>query len=442
MGGEANVSSEPLLERIVAAFNRRADSPIVKLGLLALVALAVYVRDRRVFDSPRFWAEEGSAYFQYSETHPGLSGLANVAAVDYAPYAHPIPQLATWIAANWVSLEHAPIVTTAAWVLVVLVVMCIALWGKAELLSTPLRRVAAIAALLLAVSNSEVWVNSLGAHVWADIGLLLLVLEGEHVAGRRRRLSLAVFTLLAILSPTSWMLLPATLALCAHRWKAHRPYLVALGLVVATHVAVKAMVFASGARTPATISEAAHLIVSKLLLWPLAGPGIADGYAQQALRWDSATFKGVGLALALGLVALVVVFARFSRRDATTSALLWTHLTATAAFVFLGLGVGRNLLPLFHGARYTWLPNALLILLLAHQLDLRSVLSRKPPQVALGLALAAALVVGVTQYRYPLPIRAWSSAPDWRAEVARYRHDPAGRELAIAPSGWKVVVVK
>jgi hypothetical protein len=414
------------------------EHPAARLLVLLPIAAAVYARDPAVFHAPRFWAEEGSHYFRNAMTTDWVRGLVQPTAPEHAPYVHPLPQLATWAAAHFVPLAQAPLVTTAAWVTVVLALVAVGLYGRAELLHGPHRRLLVLAAPLLAISNCENWANTLGAHLWADFAILLLALEAEHVTGKRRSVGLAGFTALALLSPSSWMMLPAVVVLCAHRWRPHRAYLVGLASAVALHLALIVVALPTRARNPASISEAAHLIVSKLVIWPLAGPELADGYAKLALALAPVDFQLLGYALAVALVGLLIAFGRMSRRDPTTSALLWTYLAATASFVLLGLHVGRDLLPLFHGARYTWLPNALLILLLGHQLDAQQLRARKPSQLVLAAALAASLVVGVSQYRYPLAIRSWSRAPDWRAEVERYEQLTDQTSLGIAPSGWKI----
>jgi hypothetical protein len=405
---------------------------------LPFVALAIYARDPRVFESPRLWAEEGSSYFASAVSHDAVSGLLNVKAAEHNPYLHPIPQLATWFAANFVALSRAPVVTTAAWCLIVLALLLVVLYGRAPLLDRWQSRLLVLAAPFLAVSNSENWANTLGAHFWVDYALVLLLLEGEVISGRRRLLGLVAFGLLALLSPTAWILLPAVVALCIVRWKQHRAYLGVLSAVVALDAAITLVVFPATSRHPASIAEAAHLVLSKLLLWPLAGFDVADRYTRRVLGLSESALRLSGWLLAAVLVALGSTLFYISRRDKTTIALLATHLAATLGFVALGLNVGHGLLPLLSGARYSWLPNALLIVLLAHQLDGALLRARKPSQLAFAAALLLCLIVAVHEYRYP--DEPWLRGPDWRAEVERYELLPEYTTLKIWPKGWAVEV--
>jgi len=424
----------PLIRRLQALGRYRA----ARLLILPFVAWAIYLRDPRLFESPRLWAEEGSSYFASALGQDAFSGLLNVRAAEHNPYLHAIPQLATWFAANFVSLSLAPVVTSGAWCLIVLALVLVALYGRAAVIEGWQRRCLVLAAPFLAVSNTENWVNTLGAHFWADFALVLLLLEGAVVSGRRRLVGLFAFGVLALLSPTAWVLLPAVIALCMRQWKEHKVYLYILCAVVALDAAVTLLAFPATSRHPASIPEAAHLVTSKLLLWPLTGFETANAYTQYALGLSESAFRLSGLLLAGALVALVVAFVRVSRRDPTTMALLSTHLAATAGFVLLGLHVGRGLLPLLSGARYSWLPNALLIALLAHQLDGAALRARRPSQLVLAAALLASLVVAVHEYRYPdLP---WLRGPDWRAEVERYQLLPEYTTLKIWPRGWAVEV--
>ena len=117
-----------------------------------------------------------------------------------------------------------------------------------------------------------------------------------------------------------------------------------------------------------------------------------------------------------------------------------THAAAAGGALLFGLHVGRNLLPVFHGGRYAWLPNALLVFLLIHQLDATSARTQEPRQAIFAAVFAAAMTAGVVQFRYPEAVRAWAKAPSWREEVKMFRRDPTYNQLRIAPSGWVVVV--
>jgi hypothetical protein len=408
-----------------------------KLAVLPLLAPLVYLRDPLVFDSPRLWAEEGSHYFHSALIHDGVGGLVNVSAARHNPYFHGIPQVATWLAAHAVPLELAPLVTTAAWVLIACSVVLVVLTSRAALLDAPWRRAVALAAPFLAVGNGENWANTLGAHFWADYAMLLLVLEGARVAGRRRDVSIASVAVLGFLSPTSWMLVPAAGVLCLDAWRAHRPYLLALMASVGFQLVLAATVFAGTVRRPASLAEGAHLVLSKMVIWPLAGTRAGQRYTDYVMALDADRFGLVACLAAAILILLLVAFVRAGRRDVTTAVLVWTYLAAIVGFVGLGLHV-RDLVPLLHGARYAWLPHALMLLALCHHIDWQRVRAKDAGQMALAGTPGLAMITGVREYRYSDEVIRWAHGPSWRNEVAHHERDHSYTALQIWPNGWVV----
>ena len=407
---------------------------------LLVVALLVYARDPSLFRSPRFWAEEGTNYFGSAITHGFLDGLSNLQAAPYNPYLHLVPHLATLVAAHLVPLTYAPLVTTFAWAAVLLAYELVALFGRAELLRAPWRRALAVATPLLAISDSENWANTLGAHFYCDLALVLLLLEARSSGGRRRAFAIAAFAVLALSSPTSWFLLPAAALLTWKDRKPHAPYLGTLVAVTALNGLVSVFVFPRHVREPPDLVYAPHIVVSKLLLWPLAGWRAATAYVDWVLRLDLGGVRSAALVALVGSTVLAGTFLRYSRRDETTLVLASTYATAVAGYLLFGLGVGRGHLGLFNAGRYAWFPNALLLLILANQLDFDRRQRPSPFQTIVAVALAAALVIGVSEFRYPRPVVTFARAPSWRAEVRHHRRDPNYTLLRIAPGGWVVVV--
>src|SRR5206468_5148619 len=73
--------------------SRRLAAPVARALALPAIAALAYSRDPSLFDSPRFWAEEGSNYFGSAVARSFLEGLLNVQAAPHNPYLHPIPHL-------------------------------------------------------------------------------------------------------------------------------------------------------------------------------------------------------------------------------------------------------------------------------------------------------------------------------------------------------------
>ncbi|HVU01535.1 MAG TPA: hypothetical protein VHE30_07275 [Polyangiaceae bacterium] len=411
--------------------------PLPALAVLGAVLGAVYLRDPTFFDTPRFWAEEGSNYFQSAVARDVPSGLLNVGAAPHNPYVHPVPQIATVVAAHAVPLEEAPSVTTFTWLAVLVVFELVVLFGGAELLDPPLVRVVCAASPLLAVGSAENWANTLGAHFFLDFALLLLWLEGARATGARRTAAIAGFAGLALFSPTAFILTPALFQRALLDFKRQRPYVLSLGFAVAAGALVHKLAFAHQARTPPEARYIPHLFLSKMILWPLAGHAVAERYGGWIGALDEGQVLLSACVLAPALVLVVGVAAAYSRRDDTTRSLLVTWLFAAASYLLLGIGVGRDHLPPDNAGRYAFLPGLLLLAFLAHQVA-SPVADRA--KIAWAALLGCAVAVGISGYRYSDDISGYMHGAPWAPEVRRFREDRSYERLRIAPNPWTVVV--
>jgi hypothetical protein len=200
------------------------------------------------------------------------------------------------------------------------------------------------------------------------------------------------------------------------------------------------LVFPPHVRAPPDPAAIPHLFVSKLLAWPLLGHAAADVYGTWAASLSPEGFAMTAGGMAVAIVALVVGLVAFSRRDSTTRALVVTWLAAAGGYLLLGLDVGRAHLPVVNGGRYAFLPSLLLILLLGHQLAGAEPRRRTLRRVVFGVPLAATVMVGISEYRYPPDVARWMHGQPWLAEVHHFRENPEYDHLHIAPAAWVVVI--
>ncbi len=266
----------------------------------------------------------------------------------------------------------------------------------------------------------------------------MLWLEAPRISGPRRATGIAAFAVLAQLSQTSFLLAPAVLPLALTTWRRERPYAIGLLCAMAFQTTVRMLAFPGHVRTAQDVTAIPHIFVSKLLLWPLLGHQVADAYGSWARRLEEGALAATAAGAAVGVIALVAVHAAFSRRDATTGVLLATWLTSASTYLLFGLDIGRGHLPVYNGGRYAFLPSMLLFLLLAHQLAEQK--RSRWLRLSYGVALVAAILVGLSEYRYPPWLAKVMEGEPWRAEVQRFRDDPRYDHLRIAPEGWDVAV--
>lgn len=410
---------------------------VMRIVMMA-VGAAIVLRDSSLLVRPRFWAEEGSNYFQSAIARGALSGLLNVTAAPHNPYFHAVPQISTVLAAHAVPLERAPLVTTLAWAIVLYAVEVVILYSRAELLTPLPVRLCAVAAPLLAVGSGENWANTLGTHFYSDVALLLLLLEAPRVEGRRKAAGLVAFAVFAFISPSAFLVAPAAAVLSASNWKARRGHAAVLGAAMTMQILVRTAGFAG--RTAGATAAMPHVMVTKLLLWPFASSAAADAYGAWAANLSEGRFVAWAFAAAAIVAAVLTVVVIHGARDESGRALLLTWLSAACGYVLLGLGVDRgHVQSVYSGGRYAFLPAIIAIIFLAHMVWGSPGRTRRS-RMAFGLPLAAALVVGVVEYPYPPSVTAYMHGSPWRPEVRKFRADPSYNRLQIAPAGWGVVV--
>ncbi len=408
----------------------------IAVALFVGVTLAAFLRDPGLFITPRFWAEEGASYFQSAVSRGTLDGLLNLAAAPHNSYFHALPLAATVLAAHAVPLEFAPFVTTLAWVAVFCVFEAAVLTSHAAFLeSWPVRTLVA-ASPLLAVGAAENWANTLGAHFYLDVAMLLLLLEGERATGPRRAVDVWFFALFAIASPTSFVLLPAVLLLGLSDWRRHRPFALTLAAVALFQASVHWTAFSSSSRAAPDAAAIPHVVVVKLLAWPFLGRAAADAYGDLVSRLAPASFAFTAFGAASTVAVLLLVAARAARPDSTSRVLAMTWCAAGLAYVTLGLRVGREQLSAVNGGRYAFLPSLLLIAFLAHQ-ALSPGRSRRA-RAAWAVPLALVVITGMREYSFSGDVGVVIRGAPWRTEVERFRRDATYETLRIAPIPWVV----
>jgi hypothetical protein len=410
--------------------------PAGKLLVLPIFFAAIVLRDPSLFDSPRFWAEEGTNYFSWALRGSWFEALTRLKTTPHAAYLNPVPHLSTFVAARFVPLEWAPATTTAVWSAFMLTLAVIALYGRGPALSSPWRRAVVLAIPLVVTNNGENWANTIGVHYVCDFAILLLLMEAPEATGMRRTASLVAIGLCAAVSQTSWLLFPAVLFLYLRNVETYRKHFMIIGAATALHLIVAVALHEPGARPENALVAVPHVVLLKMIIWPFAGWDAADSYGALAVGLDPTAFDVAAALVMLHLIALAVGVFFLLRWEPYTIAIVVTYGAVVFAYAFLGLGVGRGHLSTYNAGRYAWLPNAILMLLLVHQIDPDKLRKRETKQLVLAVALAATVVVGVVDYRHPTA----PHGPSWRREVLHFRSDPEYKQLRIAPKGWVVEI--
>lgn len=140
------------------------------LMVLIVVAASLY-RKPELFTHPRFFAEEGTFFFSYAFNNSFIDNLLHPQFGYYTLYN----AIVTSFAATF-PLEHAPLVTTIAALIMQLTASVSAIRGDLPLLNSHIKRfVVALSFPLLC--PGQIWLTTIGVQYWLCIITALVLLE-------------------------------------------------------------------------------------------------------------------------------------------------------------------------------------------------------------------------------------------------------------------------
>lgn len=394
--------------------------------VLAAVLLMVW-RTPEIVTAGRFWAEEGVVYFRDALLGSWYDALLAPRVGYYSAWN----KLAA-LAAAAVPLERAPLASVGA----ALAVQVMVLWivATSDAFARPAARALAVAVVLLAVPSGEVWLNTINSQFHFALGAAVLLVTGPGTVAVPLRLGFLAVA--GATGPVSVFLAPL------YAWRALRQR-TPLPLAEAALIGVCALIQAwlvvqglsAGARTGAfSVAALASTLGIKLLAMPWLGQRPAEVLSQALLSGDAARQIPAVAALA-GMAAVVaaVVVAHPVARWLTAAAAALAALSCAGA---LGADPWVLVLPLA-GGRYAYAPNALLGLAVL-TVALAPAAARWRRALA-GLLLAAFLILGAVAFARLDPL--FATGPDWRAEVAAWRADPARAGVTVWPGPpWQIVL--
>lgn len=406
--------------------------------LVVLAGVATVLRSPELLlDSPRLWAEEGRVYLSDALNRDPAVALTNAHMGYYSLSAN----AAAALAAHTVDLENAPFVTAWIALLLQLAPVVVIATSAARPWGTPLRKAVAIA-LLLAVAQGEVWLNTVNSQFFLAIGAALILVEtvegGAAVCncwGRRVLLALAGLSgvLPAFLSPL-WLWAA---------WRSRAPEawirVVIVGVCAGLQLFVAVGSISEGAeRTDnrlhgVSVGTAGAVIGARLVVEPLAGSDPAAAIGDWFIDLHDGggwLYHGIGAAV---IAAIVFGLTRAARGSSTSMLPVSAGLVVTGSLI-ASWGAPEELIRAGHNTRYVVFPVTCLALFVADR-----ALGARGPWRWIGLTLtAAALARGGIAFESGIPRDdAW---PSWRAEVARYHADPTYRPVIWPGDPWHVIV--
>jgi hypothetical protein len=393
-------------------------------GAAALLAYAALVclRMPQIVLHGRFWAEEGAVFFRRAWDQPARQAL-------WAPYGGYLNIVAngTTLLARWaVPLDAAPYVTSLAGLIFQLLPPLLLLTARDRWLRPWAVRLAGVGLLLFIPASEEIWLQTL--HCQFELALCCGILVSLEA---RTGPSLGLLVLAPLAGPVAIALCPLfVLRAALERNGARVLQCGAICAGAAVQIAlflslVPGRAYAFDPLTNLSVVALRHLAI------PLLGMHAAE-QVNTTLRATLAAGHVPWLAMGLPLLILGSLGAALLRRGLGHPGVwFFAGFVLTAGFSYFGaIGGGPALLDVLNNQRYSVVPQSLLEL---------AVLALAATAGAWGARCAAAwlLLVGITNYWIVAPPT--RTGPDWRAEIAAWRAEPA-HVLRIWPRPWTLEI--
>lgn len=406
----------------------------------------MFMRETAFFFAPRLWAEEGTQYFayayRYAHSELWYRGILNVQRGYFSLW----PNLATTLAANFIPLEQAPLVTTLLALVIQVIPVGLVLWSKVEIWQSFPRKIAGIAVFLFIPLSGEIWLNTINSQFYFALIAVLVLIEPGNVTGLRKWSYRILLLLAGLTGPVTCILSPLFIFVAV--WEKKRERAVQAAILSLCAIIQLALLGMFGQSDKIVTLRFADLNGVSLIyaVWTqsiglvMGGLDLMREWAQRVelIRSQSDVMY---LFLALGLLVV-------------ESAFLWLASTGLAVREKLIL-LGSYLLLIFFsfagalsqdksalivpgvGGRYFWVPNILLCCLLIA--NVFSAQHHKYRRGVFAVILLSALILGGLKYHDTLLIgQDWSN---WKDEIKLWQADPAYK-VKIWPPPWEMSLTK
>ncbi len=412
MSGVQTFSATLALDRLRSRSVTRTEKLVLLLGY----AVLVLARMPHVVISGRLWAEEGNVYLANAWNNGWWGAIAAI----HEDYLNLAATLATLLAVHLEPLRDAPYVTVAFALGIQLLPPLLLLTSGLVWLRDRLPLIAALLLVLTPPLSSEVWLNSITSHfhMMVAVGIILAApLRGGAVGALRGAVLLAA----PLCGPGSIFAAPLFVlrALCDRsRGRAGQAALICAASLV--QMAIYATHYAPGRHLALSLPLLLIVLFVKNLLVPLAGAHlarIADGHfilpSLLAHHWPLLPIAGS--VLGFGLLGAAIL-----QRAREEVAWLYACALVMALLSYMGAMLGgTDMASVDFGMRYGYAP---MVLIGLSVLGLAAT-ARGTTRLVAGALVAWLIVIGAAEY-FQVP-REMASGPDWRAEVAAWRANPA-----------------
>ena len=409
-----------------------------RVCMLVVVAAAMVLRAPLLLIEPRVWAEEGVVYMAHAVAVPWYQALISPHLGYYSLFNNVVFVIATRLFV----LEYVPLFTTLAALCVQLLPFMIILWSRSPLWERPRTKVIGTLVVLFTPLSGEVWLNTVNSQFWLLLTTFLILLEDMTQASARRTWLYRGILVLAGLTGVVSCFLGPLFALRAWFYRAREHWVQFMILCVCAIVQLIVVVTTANSYQGANsridlpdVSMLGVLMWLKTFVLPMSGVVATNQVATWLHTLIDAqrqlfTLLGTLLFPALGVVLGLLTWGRHWKSKVLIAG---SYVLVAVLSITFSIGDKIHHLNAILGARYYYGPSVMLLLLMLANLYRSPRRIEAVRAVICGVLLAVSLTIGILAYRPT--VEADASWPRWRAEVAKWRSNPA-YELKIWPEGW------
>lgn len=390
-----------------------------KVAAIVASGLVIFGRAPQLFFEPRLWAEEVTVYLERGLALSWAEGLW----LSDSGYINLLANMVGVLAAHTVPLAYAPVIALVVSFVIMLLPVVLVMTAE-NVWENVWAQAAAVAVILLAVPNQEVWLNSITSqfHLSLCAGIILALPAARSV--RVRWLHRVVVGLAAIGGAASVLLAPL---FWVRAWQEKSKERVLQAAVLSSVVIIQLLVAAQyglGNHAIKFVPGLAWLtLMIKDVLLPFLGSEATGNLISTLTR------------LALAGISAVVIAGFLALWSSKLSGVRWLLAAALALglmSLIFSLDAPPRLVSALVGNRYFMAPNVLWQLALVAWVFRPKV--RWPTARSVGGAvLAWLLLVGAWEYVHVDQL--FFEGPSWRAEIQAWQSDQS-RLIHLWPRPW------
>lgn len=400
--------------------------------------LIIIIRCPELFINPRLFAEEGPFYFSnafhYSNTNQWYKGLTYISIGYFSLW----PNIATTIAANFFTLEKAPLVTTLFAFVIQIAPIWIVLFGFSDFWETKIQKLLLVLIILFVPISVELWLTTITSQF--TFGLIAFLILHSKIESKKwiYRTLLIIGGLTGILT----CLLTPFFILRGYFNKSKERRIQAIILTICTLFQLFIVYNNTIQRPPIS-----NLILHNIIWAPIAQSlgYLVLGYHGSSIFYTLYKFAITNhfffLFSSLIIVTNLIVFAILIKYSKIKNLDKFTFLGSYFTILYISLigALDDNYIQIGVGSRYFFIPNIILATFLLSSINYKLIKEKLLSQ-KLDLFFIF-LMISIFWGMLKFPNKNWISnknCPTWKAEVRKWRQDN-NYELQNCPSDFQKI---